>query len=122
MPEGASGTASGSYRSLHATLRILVGATVATRRYVQSFVLRHPVKAYFALAFTFSWLLWLPRVASEQGWWERSVPEWWHYAGAAGPIGAALLVSKLQGAGHLTVLSTNTAPLGCGDNGWGSRC
>ncbi len=56
---------------------------------------RHPLLLYFGLAFAISWSLWLPRVASEQGWWERSVPEWWHYAGAAGPIAAALIVAAL---------------------------
>lgn len=55
----------------------------------------HPLVAYFALAFAVSWLLWLPLVATAQGWWEVDVPRWWHYAGAAGPITAAVVVSAL---------------------------
>jgi CAAX protease family protein len=54
---------------------------------------RWPLVSYFTLAWGISWLLWLPRIASEQGWIGWFVPEWWHYAGAAGPIVAALLVA-----------------------------
>ena len=53
--------------------------------------------SYFALACGISWLLWLPRIASEQGWTGWFVPEWWHYAGAAGPIVAASLVAARTG-------------------------
>lgn len=66
---------------------------------------RHTAAAYFGLAFAVSWLFWLPRIASEQGWWARDVPEWWHYAGAAGPVTAAFVVAVLvdgrAGAGAL---------------------
>jgi uncharacterized protein len=51
-----------------------------------------PLLAYFSIACAISWLAWLPRIATQQGWWGWFVPEWWHYAGAAGPIAAALLV------------------------------
>ena len=54
---------------------------------------RWPLLAYFSIACAVSWLAWLPRIASQQGWWGWSVPEWWHYAGAAGPITAALLLT-----------------------------
>lgn len=50
---------------------------------------------YFVLACGISWLLWLPRIATVQGWWEVDVPDWWHYTGAAGPISAAFLVTAL---------------------------
>lgn len=54
---------------------------------------RRPLLAYFSIACIVSWLAWLPRIASQQGWWGWFVPDWWHYAGAAGPITAALLVT-----------------------------
>lgn len=54
---------------------------------------RRPLLAYFSIACLVSWLAWLPRIASQQGWWGWSAPDWWHYAGAAGPITAALLVT-----------------------------
>ncbi len=52
-----------------------------------------PLLAYFSSACVVSWLAWLPRIATQQGWWGWFVPEWWHYAGAAGPITAALFVT-----------------------------
>jgi uncharacterized protein len=54
---------------------------------------RRPVLAYFACAYAISWLLWLPAVATRQEWWAWSVPAWWHYLGAAGPISAAVVVA-----------------------------
>lgn len=51
---------------------------------------------YFALAFAISWALWAPAIATRQGWWSLDVPAWWHYAGAAGPVSAAVLVTSLS--------------------------
>lgn len=53
--------------------------------------------AYFLLAFAISWLLWLPLIATVQGWWAVEIPRWWHYTGATGPIAAAVTVSALTG-------------------------
>jgi membrane protease YdiL (CAAX protease family) len=47
------------------------------------------------MAYAVSWLLWLPLVATVQGWWDVDVPLWWHYTGAAGPITAAVTVTAL---------------------------
>ncbi|MCC7364404.1 MAG: CPBP family intramembrane metalloprotease [Dehalococcoidia bacterium] len=63
-------------------------------------VAERPLLAYFALAFAISWLLWLPVVATVQGWWDVEVARWWHYSGAAGPIVAAVAVSALTGGGR----------------------
>jgi membrane protease YdiL (CAAX protease family) len=74
-------------------------------------VRRHPLLAYFAVAFAVSWLLWLPRIATEQGWWSRDVPEWWHYAGAAGPVTAAIAVARIvDGRRGLTALRDQYRP------------
>lgn len=67
----------------------------AARKAQATVVRRHPLLAYVALACAITWLLWLPRVATEQDWWARDVPEWWHYAGAAGPPVAAFVVAAL---------------------------
>ncbi|MEZ4552540.1 MAG: lysostaphin resistance A-like protein [Dehalococcoidia bacterium] len=53
------------------------------------------VLAYFAVAYGVSWLLWLPLVASQQGWWSLDLPESWHYAAAAGPVTAAFVVAGI---------------------------
>jgi uncharacterized protein len=80
---------------------------------VRSAVLRHPLLAYFGLAWGISWLAWLPRIASVQGWWARDVPEWWHYAGAAGPITAAVIVAALVGGRRgLAALANQYHPAG----------
>jgi uncharacterized protein len=55
---------------------------------IKGTVQRSPVLAYFVIAYLISWSFWLPLVASVQG--------WWHYAGAAGPVGAALIVAAVS--------------------------
>ncbi|MGE3794510.1 MAG: CPBP family glutamic-type intramembrane protease [Dehalococcoidia bacterium] len=55
----------------------------------------HVVLAYFAVAYGVTWMLWLPLVASRQGWWSFDPPEWLHYAGAAGPVTGAFVVAGL---------------------------
>lgn len=53
---------------------------------------RHPVAAYFGLAYAFSWAVELPLVAAAQGWVRWSVPPTLHYLAAFGPLLAALVV------------------------------
>jgi membrane protease YdiL (CAAX protease family) len=50
-------------------------------------------------------------VASVQDWWSVELPEWWHYLGAAGPIGAALLTAALtEGRSGLRKLLAQYSP------------
>ncbi|MDA1004129.1 MAG: CPBP family intramembrane metalloprotease, partial [Chloroflexi bacterium] len=58
---------------------------------------RRDLRRYFLVAYAVSWLLWAPLVFAEAGWIDRGPPEWWHYAGAAGPITGAIVASSLAG-------------------------
>jgi len=84
---------------------------------VTSLVRRRPLVAFFVIAYAVSWGLWLPLVASVQGWWRVDVPGWWHYTGAAGPVTAAMIFSSVAGGtrgvrGLLNQYSPRRAPLG----------
>ena len=56
---------------------------------------RRDLRRYFIVAYAVSWLLWAPLVLASAGWIGRGPPEWWHYAGAAGPISGAIVASAL---------------------------
>lgn len=58
---------------------------------------RRDLRRYFVVAYAVSWLLWAPLVLAAAGWIGRGPPQWWHYAGAAGPITGALVASGLAG-------------------------
>lgn len=74
--------------------------TVQPVRGVAALLIRRPVLAYFLLAYAISWTLWLPRIATVQGWWSVAIPAWWHYLGAYGPILAALAIAWGSGGGR----------------------
>lgn len=70
-------------------------------------VRRNPVLPYFTLAVAISWTLWLPAVATAQGWWAVRIPTWWHYTGALGPVSAAFIVAMASNgrSGVLAILT-----------------
>jgi len=55
-----------------------------------------PLIAFIGLACGITWALWLPRIASINGWITLDVPDWWHYTGAAGPVTAAIIILSLS--------------------------
>ena len=66
---------------------------------------RHPLAAYFILAYAISWSLWLSLVLAARGTIAAHLRSWWHYFGAAGPILASILVTLLtEGASGLRAI------------------
>ncbi len=57
---------------------------------------KHPLVAYFALAFLITWILILPLALSAQSLIRSRISEHWHFLGAFGPIGAALIVTAIS--------------------------
>lgn len=57
---------------------------------LRDWMIRHPLRAFFALACIFSWTLWALMFASAQGWLPFNFPTNW--TGSFGPTIAALLV------------------------------
>src|SRR5687767_2688915 len=52
----------------------------------------HSLVLFFALAYLVSWLIWLPLVASSQGWISASPPFLLFYLGTIGPAAAAVIL------------------------------
>jgi len=57
-----------------------------------AFVVRCPLSSFVLLSFVISWIIWLPTLLSYRGVLAVEPSAWLHYAGACGPIAAALLV------------------------------
>jgi membrane protease YdiL (CAAX protease family) len=62
---------------------------------VKELVARYPVGVYFGLAYLVTWLIWTPLVLDALGLASLRLPDWWHYAGAVGPISAAVAVTLI---------------------------
>lgn len=90
---GAAGSVVQGEQAQAADVRNAASSVSARRPWSQS----QELWTYFGLAYAVSWLIWLPRIATVQGWWTIDTPEWWHYLGAAGPISAAIVVSLFSG-------------------------
>jgi membrane protease YdiL (CAAX protease family) len=62
-----------------------------------NWIKKHPLTAYFSLAFLITWILISPLVLSALNLLPFKVSEHWHSLGALGPIGAALIVTAMIG-------------------------
>ncbi len=60
-----------------------------------SWITQHSLVAYFVLAYFISWMVWMPIVASAQGWVKWSVPYALYYLGSFGPFLSALIITAL---------------------------
>lgn len=58
-----------------------------------------PIIAYFALAYLISWSFWSPLWMSELGWIDGDPSYLWHFAGAFGPLSAAVIVTAVTEGG-----------------------
>jgi membrane protease YdiL (CAAX protease family) len=58
-----------------------------------SLLKRHPIMAYFILAYALSWAIELPLAASAHGWLQGSVPPALHYLASFGPMLSALIIT-----------------------------
>jgi CAAX protease family protein len=65
----------------------------AAARPARTLVARHPLIAYFTLAYLLSWLVEIPLVATARGWTTHRVPFALHYLAAYGPLVAALITT-----------------------------
>ena len=61
---------------------------------------RHPIIAYFVLAYAISWAVELPLAASAQGWLRTQMPPALHYLASFGPMLAALIVTAMTEGRH----------------------
>jgi membrane protease YdiL (CAAX protease family) len=58
---------------------------------------KHPVAAYFILAYLISWATWSPLVLSAQGLIQLQIHPAWHLAGSLGPFLSSFIVTAITG-------------------------
>jgi membrane protease YdiL (CAAX protease family) len=63
-------------------------------------VRRNPLVSYFIIAYFISWTIWLPFVASVQGWVDWDVPGALYYLGPYGPLLSASIVTAITRGGE----------------------
>jgi uncharacterized protein len=59
----------------------------------------HPLVLFFLLAYAISWMIWLPQIASVQGYLNKPVSPYLHLLGGIGPMSAAIIVTGFIGGG-----------------------
>jgi uncharacterized protein len=62
---------------------------------ISNWIKRNSIALYFILAYTITWAIWAPIVASAQDWVKWSVPFALYYLGSFGPMLAAIIVTAL---------------------------
>jgi membrane protease YdiL (CAAX protease family) len=62
---------------------------------LRQIIREHPLFFFFVLAYAISWLIWLPPLASAQGFLDRPVSPYLHLVGELGPLFAALIVTGI---------------------------
>lgn len=60
-----------------------------------TFTKKHSLVIFFVLAFALSWLIWLPQLASVQGFLDKPVSPYLHLVGGFGPMFAAMIVTGI---------------------------
>ena len=64
---------------------------------MKAWVARHPLPAFFALAYAVSWAIGIPLALQAHGVIHNRLPPWMHYLTAFGPAAAAFLVAAARG-------------------------
>jgi CAAX protease family protein len=64
---------------------------------VASWIVRHPLLAFFACAFALAWLVWVPIICSSRGWLPFPIPRDMALIGAWAPTASSILLTGMAG-------------------------